>query len=73
MQEHVLNKIDPRILGQRLQDTRKARGLTQQDAANELGLPELHRNCAGKGRSRIQPNELIALARLYGREVGDLV
>jgi Zn-dependent peptidase ImmA (M78 family)/transcriptional regulator with XRE-family HTH domain len=73
MQEHVLDKINPRILGQRLQDTRKARGLTQQDAANELGVARTTITALEKGERRIQPDELINLARLYGREVGDLV
>ncbi len=38
MEKHVLDTIDPKLLGQRLQDSRKARGLTQQDVANELGM-----------------------------------
>jgi len=73
MQQHVLGKMDPKILGQRLQDVRKARGLTQQDVAKELDVARTTITALEKGERKIQPNELVTLARLYGREISDLV
>jgi len=73
MEKHVLDTIDPKLLGQRLQDSRKARGLTQQDVANELGMARTTVTALEKGERRIQPKEIIELAKIYGREVSDLV
>jgi Zn-dependent peptidase ImmA (M78 family)/DNA-binding XRE family transcriptional regulator len=73
MEKHVLDNIDPKSLGQRLQDSRKARGLTQQDVAGELGMARTTVTALEKGERRIQPKEIIELAKLYGREVSDLV
>jgi Zn-dependent peptidase ImmA (M78 family)/DNA-binding XRE family transcriptional regulator len=71
--EHVLETIDPKVVGRRLQDARKARGLTQQDVANELGIARTTVTAIEQGERRVRPEELIQLARLYGREVSDLV
>ncbi len=73
MEKHVLDSLDPRLLGQRLQESRKARGMTQQDVASELGMARTTVTALEKGERRIQPKEIIELAKLYGREVGDLV
>jgi Zn-dependent peptidase ImmA (M78 family)/DNA-binding XRE family transcriptional regulator len=73
MENHILNNIDPKILGQRLQESRKARGMTQQDVANDLGIARTTVTALEKGERRIQPNEIIELAKLFGREVSDLV
>lgn len=73
MEKHVLDTIDPKLLGQRLQESRKARGLTQQDVANELGVARTTVTALEKGERRIQPKDIIELAKLYGREVSDLV
>jgi Zn-dependent peptidase ImmA (M78 family)/DNA-binding XRE family transcriptional regulator len=73
MQEHVLETIDPKVVGRRLQEARKARGLTQQDVANELGIARTTVTAIEQGERRVRPEELIQLARLYGRAVSDLV
>lgn len=73
MQKHALDTINPKSLGQRLQESRKARGLTQQDVANELGMARTTVTALEKGERRIQSKEIIELARLYGREVSELV
>ena len=73
MQQHVLETIDPRSLGQRLQEARKGRGLTQQDVANSLSVARTTVTALEKGERRIRPDELIQLAKLYGRNVSDLV
>jgi Zn-dependent peptidase ImmA (M78 family)/transcriptional regulator with XRE-family HTH domain len=73
VQQHVLEAIDPRVLGQRLQEARKARGFTQQDVADSLSLARTTVTALEKGERRIRPDELIQLAKLYGRDVSDLV
>jgi Zn-dependent peptidase ImmA (M78 family)/DNA-binding XRE family transcriptional regulator len=73
MQEHTLETIDPKVLGRRLQDARKARGLTQQDAAKDLGIARTTMTAIEQGERRVRPEELIRLSRLYGRGVNELV
>ena len=69
----MLDTIDPKVLGRRLQEARKARGLTQQDVAKELGLARTTITAIEKGPRSVQPEELLQLARLYGRGVSELV
>jgi Zn-dependent peptidase ImmA (M78 family)/transcriptional regulator with XRE-family HTH domain len=68
-----LETIDPRALGNRLQDARRARGLTQQEAAEALNVARTTITAIEKGERRLQPEELIRFAKLYGRRVNDLV
>ena len=73
MQNHVLNTIDPAKIGERLAEARRARRLTQQDAADELRVARTTITAMEKGERRPRPGELIALAGLYGRPVGEFV
>ena len=73
MEKHVLETIDTKVLGRRLQEARKARGLTQQEAADFLGVARTTITALEKGERRIRPDEIIQLAKHYGRLVGDLV
>ena len=73
MQRSVLEGIDPRILGRRLKEARRARGLTQEGVARELGAVRTTVTAIEKGDRRVQPAELIRLSELYGRSVGHLV
>jgi Zn-dependent peptidase ImmA (M78 family)/transcriptional regulator with XRE-family HTH domain len=73
MQAHVLETIDPKVLGRRLQEARKARGLTQQDVAKDLGIARTTVTAIEQGERRVRPEEIIRLARLYGREVSEFV
>lgn len=73
MTTHVLDTIDPVGLGERLVAARKARGLTQQQAAAELGVARTTVVAMEKGDRRPRPAELVRLADIYGRKVGDLV
>jgi Zn-dependent peptidase ImmA (M78 family)/transcriptional regulator with XRE-family HTH domain len=66
-------KLDERTLGQRLKDARKARGLTQEAVAADLGLPRTSIVAIESGQRRVQPRELTQLAALYGHQVGELV
>ena len=73
MYHHVIESIPPPVLGRRLQEARKARGLTQQEVAESLDVARTTVTALEKGERRTRPNELIQMARLYGRPVGDFV
>lgn len=65
--------IDPTVLGQRLADARKARGVTQEDAAEFLGCSRPTLIAIEKGTRTAKPEEVIKLAAFYGRSVHELV
>jgi Zn-dependent peptidase ImmA (M78 family)/transcriptional regulator with XRE-family HTH domain len=69
----VLNTIDPTVIGVRLADARRARHLTQQQAAEELGVARTTITAMEKGDRRPRASELVKLAQLYGRPVGEFV
>ncbi len=73
MESNILQVLDPRDLGHRLQEARKARGWTQQQAAAQLGVARTTLTAIEKGERRIQPDELLRLASSYGRSVGELL
>lgn len=73
MDKHILNTIDPVTIGERLAEARRARRLTQQQAADALGVARTTITAMEKGDRRPRATELVTLARLYGRPVGDLV
>jgi len=73
MDKHVLDTIDPAIIGERLAEARRARRLTQQDAAESLGVARTTVVAMEKGVRRPRAGELVHLARLYGRQVSDFV
>ncbi len=73
MQQHAIETTDPRDLGRRLQEARKARGFTQQEVAESLAVARTTVTALEKGERRPRPDELIQMARLYGRQVGDFV
>jgi Zn-dependent peptidase ImmA (M78 family)/DNA-binding XRE family transcriptional regulator len=60
-------------LGTRLRAAREARGLTQAQAAAELGVSRPLLIDMEKGSREVQPGELITLAGLYGRPVSELL
>lgn len=66
-------RIDPRVVGQRLADARKACGLTQEQAAQHLGCSRPTFIAIEKGERPAKPPELIKLALFYGRSVHELV
>lgn len=64
---------DPRIVGQRLAEARKGAGLTQEVAAEHLGMSRPTFIAIEKGERPPRPGEVVKLATLYGRAVHDLV
>lgn len=73
MEKHILDQLDPKVLGARLQEARKARGLTQQAVADEMGMARTTLVAIEKGERRVLPQELTQLAALYGRPVTEFV
>jgi Zn-dependent peptidase ImmA (M78 family)/DNA-binding XRE family transcriptional regulator len=70
---NILDSIDPRRLGDLLQQARKKMGMTQADAARVIDAARTTLVAIEKGERRLKPNELIKLARAYGRSVSDFV
>jgi Zn-dependent peptidase ImmA (M78 family)/transcriptional regulator with XRE-family HTH domain len=68
-----VERIDPRVLGQRLAEARKARGVTQEAAAKHLGLSRPTFIAIEKGTRRPRPEETVKLAGYYGRSLHELV
>ena len=73
MEYRLLEQIDLKRLGSRLQDARRSAGLTQEDAAQALGLARTTIVAIEKGERRVNPHELIEFAKTYRRSVSDLV
>ena len=68
-----LTAVDLKAVGQRLQDARKRRGLSQEEAASAIGVARTTMVAIEKGERRIRANELIQLAQAYGQSVNDLL
>lgn len=73
MSQDPLESVDPRALGARLKEAREARGLTQHQVAEKLGVARTTVVAIEKGERRIRPSELVALAALVGRALSDLL
>ncbi|MEA5418509.1 XRE family transcriptional regulator [Spirulina sp. CCNP1310] len=73
MATNILNSIDLRNLGALLQQARKKMGMTQADAAKVIDAARTTVVAIEKGERRLKANELIKLARAYGRSVSDFV
>lgn len=68
-----LEELDPRTLGMRLKEARQAGGWTQEQAAEVLGASRTTMVAIEKGERRLSSDELVKLARLYGRKLATLV
>ncbi len=64
---------DPRVLGQRIAEARKARGKTQEEVAGFLGYSRPTYIAIEKGDRTARPDEIIKLATYFGRKVNELV
>jgi Zn-dependent peptidase ImmA (M78 family)/DNA-binding XRE family transcriptional regulator len=73
MSENILDTINLPQLGQRLQEARKRQGLTQAAAARIIGVARTTITAIEKGERRIKGDELMKLAKAYGRTVSDFV
>ena len=73
MSAQTLSSIDPTVVGERLAEARSARGLTQQQVADSLGVARTTITAIEKGIRAPRAEELVQMATLYGRQVGSLV
>jgi len=73
MDYRLLENIDSKRLGARLQDARRSAALTQETAATQLGMARTTVVAIEKGERRLSPHELIQFAKAYRRPVSDLV
>ena len=71
MEADIFEDIDMRRLGRELKKARNQRGLTQAEGAREIGVGRTTMVAIEKGERRIKPDELVKLARAYGRRVGE--
>src|SRR5947209_15204194 len=65
--------INPRSLGQRLAEARKARGITQEAAAAHLGCSRPTYIAIEKGERPAKPEEIVKLATLFAKPVHELL
>ncbi len=63
----------PRVIGQRLAEARKARSITQEVAAEHIGVSRPTFIALEKGERAAKPGEIIKLAALYGQPVNYFV
>src|SRR5216684_7746942 len=68
-----LPPLDPRILGQRITEARKARGKTQEEMADFLECSRPTYIAIEKGDRAAKSDEIIKLASFLGRKVHELV
>ena len=73
MEAKILEEIDPRVLGARLQDARRAAGLTQQAVADQMEMARTTVVAIEKGERRVAAPELIRFAKHYHHSVSDFV
>jgi Zn-dependent peptidase ImmA (M78 family)/transcriptional regulator with XRE-family HTH domain len=65
--------LDPRILGRRIAEARKARGKTQEEVADFLGCSRPTYIAVEKGDRLAKSEEIVKLAAFLGRKVNELV
>ena len=61
------------IVGKRLQDARKSRGLTQAEVAEKLNLSNNHISAIERGAVGVTIENLYEFCRLYGVSAGSIV
>lgn len=71
--ESKLLKMSPEEFGKRLSDLRRNRNVTQEDAAAQIGVSRPTYIAIEKGSRVPKSDEIIALAKIYGKSVHDLV
>lgn len=73
MPAEPVDATSPAELGARLREARTARGWTQEEAAEAVGVARTTMVAIEKGERRLKPDELIRLAKLYGRKLSALL
>lgn len=73
MTDRNLQTASSDVMVDRLRAARRARGLTQQDIAERLGIARTTLVAIEKGERPVRPQEIIEFARLYGRPLNELL
>lgn len=73
MPKHVLSHIDPKTIGARLQEARRASGLTQHAVAQHMDMARTTLVAVEKGERRVTPHELVTFSELFNRPVSEFV
>jgi Zn-dependent peptidase ImmA (M78 family)/DNA-binding XRE family transcriptional regulator len=73
MATNILENLDPRLLGELLEQARKKCGMTQADAAKVIDVSRTTMVAIEKGERRLKSTELLILARAYGCSVSEFV
>jgi len=68
---HILDQLDPTVLGQKLKQARTARGLRQEDVAKKLGIVRTTLIAIEQGSRRVTARELAEMSTLYGRPMSE--
>lgn len=71
--EGAVELLDSAVLIERLRAARRGAGLTQQQAADRLGVGRTTLVAIEKGERSLRPEELVLLAGIYGRPVSELL
>ncbi len=70
---HLLDQLNPRIIGEKLRIARTTCGIRQEDAAEHIGVARTTIVAMEKGERRVKARELQLLADLYGNSIHDLM
>lgn len=73
METHALAAVSPTVLGERLAGVRHALGLTEQQAADAIGVSRSEIAAIENGERRPRAKELVKLAQHYRRPVNEFV
>lgn len=65
------NRVSLEYIGQRLREIRKQRGLSQQDVAEELGIPQSNLSRIENGKQRLNLTVLAGILSIYRMEMDD--
>jgi Zn-dependent peptidase ImmA (M78 family)/DNA-binding XRE family transcriptional regulator len=69
----INQSLDPRMVGRRIAEARKARGRTQEEVADFLECSRPTYIAIEKGERAAKPDEVIRLAKFFDRTVNELV
>lgn len=73
MSKNILDEIDKKEIGRRLATARRQKRLTQDQAATLVGVARTTMVAIEKGERSVKPEELLAFAEVYEREISDFV
>lgn len=73
MDKYILDSIDPKLIGSKLQDARKACSFTQQQVAERVGIARTTLVAIEKGERRLTNQELTNLSKIYNKAISSLL